>query len=56
MKPLTLTTGRVILLCRRLCDAESGIGAVYAVLTALVRAAGGSRAAGATTLFMLPGR
>lgn len=34
VKPLTLTTGRVIFCyCRRLCDAESGIGAVYAVLT-----------------------
>lgn len=34
VKPLTLTTGRVIFAVRRLCDAESGIGAVYAVLTA----------------------
>jgi MFS transporter (putative signal transducer) len=54
VKPLTLTTGRVIFAIAGIYVTQSLVSALYAVL-ALVRAAGGSLAlAGATTLFMLP--
>lgn len=56
VKPLTLTTGRVIFAIAGVYVTQSLVSALsMQSLPALVRAAGGSLAlAGATTLFMLP--
>ncbi|EMC8872571.1 MFS transporter, partial [Escherichia coli] len=56
VKPLTLTTGRVIFAIAGIYVTQSLVSALsMQSLPALVRAAGGSLAlAGATTLFMLP--
>ncbi len=58
VKPLTLTTGRVIFAIAGVYVTQSLVSALsMQSLPALVRAAGGSLAlAGATTLFMLPWR
>ncbi len=58
VKPLTLTTGRVIFAIAGVYVTQSLVSALsMQSLPALVRAAGGSLAlAGATTLFMLPRR